>query len=147
MRRPSPGIVAIALVAVLALTASGAAQENKGAHFSIVTASYRSGVLSIVVKNEGDESGRGRLTVHRERMRCLEVDEDYCKENPSEDCVAPCARYETKDLGTVTADVPTVASCKEVTVEVNVPDEEAYAEITAEPGSKLGFGLEIKPRS
>ncbi|HEY0593624.1 MAG TPA: hypothetical protein VGF40_17770, partial [Thermoanaerobaculia bacterium] len=100
----------------------------------------------IVVKNEGEEAGGGTLKVHRELMKCLEEDTEYCKQNPYEGCVAPCKKYETKDLGEETAKVPTVAPYKETIVEVKVPDEEAYAEITVQPGSHLGFGIEIKPK-
>ncbi len=147
MRRRRVLIPVIVLGFVLLLAFPAAAQETKGAQLSIVTASYHNGVLTVVVKNEGDEAGGGTLTVHRERMKCLEVDADYCKEHPSEGCVDPCKKFETKDLGKETATIPTIASCKEATVEVKVPDEEAYAEITAEPGSRLGFGIEIKPGS
>lgn len=139
-------VIPAAATFFLILAFAAVAQEKKGAQFSVVTASYGGGELTIVVKNEGDEAGDAKLTVHRELMRCVEQDAEYCKENPSADCVAPCRKYETKDLGTETASVPTTASCKEATVQVKVPAEEAYAEITVEPGSRLGFGIEIKPR-
>jgi hypothetical protein len=147
MRRRSV-LVAILLGFVLVIAFAAAAQEKKGGtQLSIVTASYRNGVLSVVVKNEGDDPGGGTLTVHREHMRCLEEDAEYCKQNPSEDCVAPCKKYETKDLGTETASIPTIPAGKEASIEVKVPDEEAYAEITAQPGSRLAYGVEIKPRA
>ncbi|HSN68082.1 MAG TPA: hypothetical protein VLV48_02490 [Thermoanaerobaculia bacterium] len=147
MRRRTLVILALALVAGLSLAIAALAQESKPAQFTVLSASYHGGTLSIVVKNEGDVAGKGKLLVHRELMRCLEQDNDYCKENPSEGCVAPCKKFETKDLGTETAEVPTVESCKEAKIEVKVPDEEAYAEIRVEPGSRLGFGIEINPRS
>lgn len=138
-------ILIVGFALLLALGAS--AQERGKVQLSIGSASYSNGVLTIVVKNEGEEGGGGTVKVHRERMRCLEVDTEYCKENPYEGCVNPCKKYETKDLGEETAKVPTVAPYKEATVEVKIPDEEAYAEITVEPGSRLGFGIEIKPKA
>lgn len=147
MRRRTLVILALTLVAGFSLAIPALAQESKPAQFTVVSASYHGGILSIVVKNEGDEAGKAKLSVHRERMRCLEEDTDYCKQNPSEGCVAPCKKFETKDLGTETAEGPTVESCKEAKIEVKVPDEEAYAEIRVEPGNRLGFGIEIKPRS
>lgn len=139
---------AILIVGLALLLAPGISpQERSRVQLSIEAASYSNGILRIVVKNEGDEGGGGTITVHRELMKCLEEDTEYCKENPYEGCTNPCRKYETKDLGEETAKVPVVAPYKEAIVEVKVPDEEAYAEITVEPGSKLGFGIEIKPKA
>lgn len=146
MRRRRILVPAVILGLAILLGFAVRAQERSKVRLSIGTASYRSGVLTIVVKNEGEEAGGGTLKVHRELMKCLEEDTEYCKQNPYEGCVAPCKKYETKDLGEETAKVPTVAPYKDTTVEVKVPDEEAYAEITVEPGSHLGFGIEIKPK-
>lgn len=144
-RRNVPFAASAALVLLAALAA--VAQERRAPQLSVVSASYRSGVLTIVIRNEGENAGGGTVTVHREQMRCLEEDAEYCKEHPSDGCVAPCKKFETKDLGEETATVPTIASFKEGTVEVRIPDEEAYAEVTVDPGSGLGFGIEIKPRA
>lgn len=141
-------ILILSTLSAVLLAALAVAQEKKEAHFSIVSATYRPGVLVVVVKNEGDQPGVATVSVHRERSRCVEEDADYCRQNPpaaGETCVPPCLRYETSDLGTETGKSDMVASCREATVSVAVPAEEAYAEITVKPGSGLAFGAEIRP--
>lgn len=120
------------------------------AHFSIVNATFKasgdSGVISVTVRNEGDQSGSATVKVRRERSRCAEVDEDYCREHPTDPgttCEPPCLRWETIVLGTDSKVTGSIGSCKEGVVAIEVPNEGAYVEITVVPGGTLGFGLEI----
>lgn len=144
--------VILATVGVLALAAVVVAQE-RDARFSVISAQFRAtgdkGVLSIVVKNEGDLAGTATVTVRRELSWCAEEDTNWCLEHPAapgETCVTPCKRYETRLLGVDEATTSSIDSCKEQTLEIIVPNEEAYAEIRVVPGGRLGFGVEIRPR-
>lgn len=149
MRRGIIGSFGIAVILVFGVIA--AAQES--AHFSVVTASFKAdgqtGKISITVKNEGDQAGSGTVKVRQERSQCVEVDEDYCRENPpapGTTCEPPCRRWETTVLGDHSEATGMVGSCREVVIAVEVPNEESYVEITVVPGGNLGFGLEIPGR-
>lgn len=146
MRRGIMWAFGIAVVLVFGVIA--AAQE--GAHFSVVTATYKAsgetGTISITVKNEGDQPGSATVKVRQERSQCVEVDEDYCRENPAAPgttCEPPCRRWETTVLGNHSEATGVVGSCREAVIAVEVPNEPSYAEITVVPGGNLGFGLEI----
>lgn len=129
------------------------AAQDEAAHFSIVDATFKasgdSGMISVTVRNEGDQSGSATVKVRRERSRCAEVDEDYCREHPAAPgttCEPPCLRWETIVLGTNSKATGSVGSCKEEVIAIEVPNEAAYVEITVVPGGTLGFGLEIPGR-
>jgi hypothetical protein len=146
MRRGIIWSFGIAVALVFGFVA--AAQE--GAHFSVVSATFKAsgetGTISITVKNEGDQPGSATVKVRQERSQCAEVDEDYCREHPAAPgttCEPPCRRWETKVLGNQSEVTGVVGSCRETVIAVEVPNEASYAEITVSPGGNLGFGLEI----
>jgi hypothetical protein len=126
---------------------------QQSVHFSVVTASFKASgdraTISITVKNEGEQSGSATVKVRRERSRCAEVDESYCRENPpaaGTTCEPPCRRWETTVLGNHSETTGVVGSCREAVITIEVPNEASYAEITVAPGGNLAFGLEIPGR-